>query len=278
MILVTGSTGNVGRELVATLAAKGTAVRALSRPDAVGTPALPAFVQAVTGDLNDPASLDPALDGADGLFLLPGYADMPGILARARQAGVKHVVQLSGLSADSPDMANAITRYMADSERAVRDCGIAWTIIRPAAFMTNAFRWLPQLRAGDVLRLPFAAVRTATIDPADIAEVAAVALIARHHEGRIYPVSGPQSLTPADQIAILGQALGRPLRYEAQPDDEARSEMSKSMPAQYVDAFFRFYVDGTLDESKVLPTVQAVTGRPPRTFAQWAASHAGDFS
>jgi uncharacterized protein YbjT (DUF2867 family) len=278
MILVTGSTGNVGRELVATLAAKGTAVRALSRPDAVGTPALPAGVQAVTGDLNDPASLDPALDGADGLFLLPGYADMPGILARARQAGVKHVVQLSGLSADSPDMANAITRYMADSERAVRDCGIAWTIIRPAAFMTNAFRWLPQLRAGDVLRLPFAAVRTATIDPADIAEVAAVALIARHHEGRIYPVSGPQSLTPADQIAILGQALGRPLRYEAQPDDEARSEMSKSMPAQYVDAFFRFYVDGTLDESKVLPTVQAVTGRPPRTFAQWAASHAGDFS
>jgi uncharacterized protein YbjT (DUF2867 family) len=278
MILVTGATGNVGRELVRTLAAKGVAVRALSRPAAGGTPRLPDGVQAVPGDLNDPASLDPALDGADGLFLLPGYADMPGILARARQADVKHVVQLSGMSADSPDMANAITRYMADSERAVRDCGIAWSIIRPAAFMTNAFRWLPRLRAGDVVRLPFAAVRTATIDPADIAEVAALALITRHHEGRIYPVSGPHSLTPADQIAILGRALGRTLRFEAQPDDEARTEMSKSMPAPYVDALFRFYVDGTLDESKVLPTVQAVTGRPPHTFGQWAASHAGDFS
>jgi uncharacterized protein YbjT (DUF2867 family) len=278
MILVTGANGNVGRELVRTLVAKGVAVRALVRPTGTEAQPLPAGVHAVAGDLNDPAGLDPALKSADGLFLLPGYADMPGILGRARKAGVKHVVQLSGMSADGPDTDNAITRYMAESERAVRDCGIAWTIVRPAAFMTNAFRWLPQLRAGDVLRLPFAHVRTATIDPADIAEVAALALVTRHHEGRTYPVSGPQSLTPADQVAILGRALGRNLRFEAQPDDEARTEMSKSTPAQYVDAFFRFYVDGTLDESKVLPTVQAVTGRPPRTFAQWAADHVSEFS
>lgn len=275
-ILVTGASGNVGSELVRILAAKGAKVRGLTRPSSTAQ-ALPDGVQAVVGDLNEPASLDPALDGAVGLFLLPGYGDMTGILARARQAGVKHVVQLSGLSADSTDIDNAVTRYMAESERAVRESGIDWTIVRPAAFMTNAFRWRPQLRAGDVLRLPFATVRSATIDPADIAEVAAMALIARHHEGRVYPVSGPESLTPADQVAILARALGRDLRFEAQPNDEARAEMSAAMPAKYVDAFFRFYVDGTLDESKVLPTVQAVTGRPPRTFAQWAADHASDF-
>jgi uncharacterized protein YbjT (DUF2867 family) len=275
-ILVTGASGNVGSELVRTLAAKGAKVRGLTRASSTGQ-ALPDGVQAVGGDLNEPESLDPALDGAAGLFLLPGYGDMPGILARARRAGVKHVVQLSGMSADSTDMDNAITRYMAESERAVREGGIDWTIVRPAAFMTNALRWLPQLRAGDVLRLPFATVRSAAIDPADIAEVAAMALITRHHEGRVYSVSGPESLTPADQVAVLGRALGRDLRFEAQPDEEARAEMTGSMPARYVDAFFRFYVDGTLDESKVLPTVQAVTGRPPRTFAQWAADHAGDF-
>lgn len=275
MILITGASGNVGSELVQNLVAKGVCVRALSRSD--GASRLPAGVSAVAGDLNDPSSLSSAFDGADGVFLLPGYADMPGIMDRARQAGVKHVVQLSGMSADSPDLDNAVTRYMADSERAARESGIAWTIIRPCAFMTNAFRWLPQLRAGDVVRLPFAAVRTALIDPVDIAEVAATALTTSHHEGRIYAISGPESLTPADQVAILAQALGRDLRFEAQPDDEARAEMSKSMPAKYVDAFFRFYVDGTLDESKVLPTVHALTGRPPRSFAQWAADHAGAF-
>ncbi len=276
MILVTGASGNVGSELVRTLITKGRAVRALARSTGEGA-RLPAGVQSVPGDLNDPPSLRPALDGADGLFLLPGYADMPGILARARQAGVKHVVQLSGMSAGSSDMDNAVTRYMADSERAVRDSGMAWTIIRPAAFMTNAFRWLPQLRAGDVVRLPFATVRAATIDPADIAEVAALTLIAGHHEGRVYPLSGPEALTPSEQVAILGRALGRDLRFEAQPDDEAREQMSKSMPARYVDAFFRFYADGTLDESKILPAVQALTGRPPRSFGQWAVDHASAF-
>jgi uncharacterized protein YbjT (DUF2867 family) len=111
-------------------------------------------VEAVAGDLNDPASLRPALDGADGVFLLPGYADMPGVLAEARRAGVGTVVQLSGMSAGSGATSNAITAYMAGSERAAQESGLAWTILRPAAFMSNTFRWLPQLRAGDVVRAP----------------------------------------------------------------------------------------------------------------------------
>ena len=77
-------------------------------------------------------------------------------------------------------------------------------------------------------------------------------------------------------MQILGQALGRDLRFEAQ-GDEARAEMSASMPPEYVDAFFNFYVDGALDESPVLPTVAGLTGRAPRTFAQWAAAHADAF-
>jgi uncharacterized protein YbjT (DUF2867 family) len=275
MFLVTGATGNVGGELVRVLAGAGQRVRAVVR--AGGQPALPPGVQAVAGDLNDPASLRPALDGADGVFLLPGYADMPGVLAAARRAGVGAVVQLSGMSAGSGDTSNAITAYMAGSERAARESGLAWTILRPAAFMSNTFRWLPQLRAGDVVRAPFGHVRAAVTDPADVAAVAAAALTTPGHEGRVYELSGPESLAPADQVAVLGGVLGRDLRFEAQPDEEARAEMSKTMPARYVDAFFDFYAGGTLDESRVLPTVEQVTGRPPTTFAQWATAHAGAF-
>jgi len=279
MFLVTGATGNVGGELVRALAGAGQAVRALTR-DGDRTP-WPPGTEAVAGDLNDPASVRPALAGAQGVFLLPGYADMAGVLAEARQAGVQRVVQLSGQSAASAgadgNTRNAITRYMAASERAARDGGLDWTILRPAMFMSNTLQWQPQLRAGDLVRAPFAGVQAAVTDPADVAAAAAVALTGPGHAGQIYPLSGPEALRPADRVRILGQALGRELRFEAQSNAEARAEMSASTPAEYVDAFFDFYVDGALDESAVLPTVAELTGRPPRTFAQWAAAHADAF-
>ena len=175
-------------------------------------------------------------------------------------------------------MTNAVARYHILSEQAVRDSGIAWTFIQPNSFMTNTLRWLPQLRAGDTIRLPFANVPIATIDPADIAAVAAAALTTDRHEGHSYRVSGPESLLPAEQVAILAAVLGRDLRFEAQSDEEAHAEMSASMPAEYVDAFFSFFVDGNLDESTVLPTVEEVLGRPPRRFEDWAHEHADAFA
>jgi uncharacterized protein YbjT (DUF2867 family) len=275
MILVTGAAGNVGSELVRVLADAGLPVRALSRSAARNR--LPPGVEAAAGDLNDPASLRPALEGTSALFLLPGYADMAGVLAEARRAGVRTVVQLSGMSAGSGDTSNAVTAYMVASERAARESGLGWTILRPAAFMSGAFEWLPQLRAGDVVRAPFGGVRAAVTDPADIAAVAALALTAPGHEARVYELSGPQPLTAADRVAVLGQALGRDLRFEALSDEDARAEMSATMPATYVDAFFDFYVGGSLDESRVLPAVRELTGRPARTFSQWAAAHADAF-
>jgi uncharacterized protein YbjT (DUF2867 family) len=275
MILVTGAAGNIGGELVRALAEAGQPVRALAR--SAPSDRFPSVVEVAAGDLNDPASLGPALDGARGVFLLPGYADMPGVLAAARRAGVRRVVQLSGMSAGSGDMTNAITAYMVMSEQAARESGLAWTIVRPAMFMSNALQWLPQLRAGDVVRAPFGHARAAVIDPADIAAVAARALTTPGHEGRVYEVSGPESLTAGERVAILGAALGRALRFEAQPDEEARAEMSATTPEKYVNAFFDFYAGGSLDESKVLPTVQDVTGRPARTFTQWATAHADSF-
>jgi uncharacterized protein YbjT (DUF2867 family) len=275
MFLVTGATGNVGAEVVRALVAAAQEVRALARSDKPS--GLPAGVEAVAGDLNRPTSLAEALAGVRGVFLLPGYEDMEGVLAEVRGAGVERVVLLSGSSAGSGDTSNAVSAYMIRSEAAVRESGVPFTILRPFAFMSNALRWRDQLRAGDVVREPFADVAVAVLDPADIGAVAATALLADGHEGAIHVLSGPQALRPADRVDILGAALGRELRLEALSDDEARAQMSAQMPIEYVDAFFDFYVDGSLDESRVQPTVREVLGREPRTFEQWAAAHADAF-
>lgn len=272
MILVTGATGNVGSEVAAALAERGERVRALVREP--GDARLAQGVEAVAGDLGRPQSLNGALESVDRVFLLPGY---PGVAEAIREAGAERIVLLSGGSAGNPDTGNAITRYMAAAEREVRGGGLDWTFLRPAAFMSNTLRWLPQLRVGDVVRLPFAGVRTACVDPADIAAVAVAALLEEGHGDRIHTPTGPESLLPEEQVATLAEVLGRDLRFEAQPDDEAREEMLKTTPPDYVDAFFDFYVAGSLDESRVLGTVEDVTGRPPRSFRDWARANAEAF-
>jgi uncharacterized protein YbjT (DUF2867 family) len=276
MILVTGATGNVGAELVRALAAAGEPVRALVRNEARRA-ALPAGVEAAVGDLNRPDTLAPALDGVRGVHLLAGYAGLPDALERMRRAGVERVTLQSSSAVPSGDTTNAVARYHIESEAAIRDSGLEWTFLQPNGFMSNALQWAEQLRQGDVVTAPFANVRTAQIDPRDIAAVAAAALTTDRHAGRSYRLSGPESLLAAERLAILGSVLGRDLRLEPQSDEAARAEMSDTMPAEYVDAFLAFFAEGTLDESEVLPTVEQVLGRPPRTFGEWAREHAGAF-
>ena len=273
MILITGASGNAGGAVARAVASTGAPLRALVR-DGGDRSGLPPQAEVVEGDLNRPETLRPHLDGVSAVFLLSGYDGMAEALAYMREAGVGRVVLLSSSAAPAGDMDNAVARYHVLAERAVRESGLAWTFLQPDSFMTNTLAWAPQLRAGDVVRAPFADVRVATIDPADVGAVAAAALTSDGHEGRAYRLSGPESLRPGDRVAILARALGRDLRFQAQSDAEARAEMGESMPREYVEAFLSFFADGTLDESEVLPTVREVTGRAPRTFEAWAREHA----
>ncbi len=275
MILVTGATGNVGGALAAQLAARGEGVRAVVRDPA--RVKLPAGVEVVQGDLDLPESLTPALTGARAVFLLGGWGDMPELLRRIERARVEHVVLLTSrcVVGGTPD--NPVTHMWIDSESAVRDAAVPWTVLRPSGYQSNALRWLSQLRVGDVVRAPWPDISIAAIDPADIAAVAATVLAEPGHEGVAHTLSGPAPLTPADQIDTLATVLARPLRYEPLSDEQARLEMIADTPGPFVDAFFRFYSDGEFDDSPIVDTVQQITGHPPRRFEQWARAHAQAF-
>jgi uncharacterized protein YbjT (DUF2867 family) len=276
MILVTGATGNAGGGVVNGLLEIGAEVRATVRPGSEKR--LPGGVEAAPADLNDPDSVRRAAEGTTAAFLLSGYEGIDGSLASLARAGVERVVLLSSSAAPSGKLDNAVARYHILSERAVRDSVLPWTLLQPNSLMSNAYRWLPQLEKGNVIRAPFGDVAISVIDPDDLGAVAARALTTPDHEGRTYRLSGPEALRPAQQVAILAKYCGRDLRFEGQTDEEARAEMEQAMPKVYVDAFFEFFSDGLVDETTVHPTVGQVTGREPRSFERWAEVHAAAFS
>lgn len=281
MILVTGATGNVGAELTVQLAAHGHPVRAMTRhPNAA---AFAPGVEVTYGDADDPASLDTAFRGADRAFLMTAQA--PGLAAHPTQdlqlvnaavrAGVNHVVKLSVYDGGAAD--DLLGAWHREAEAAVTGSGIDWTLLRPGRFMSNALRWRPMIGHGETVHIPFAHRPAAPIDPADVAAVASAALTTDSHGGRAHQLSGPQVLTPAEELDILAEALDRRLSLVELSTDAARQGMlAHGMPASAVDAIVA-RVLSTTDGAEVLPTVTRILGRPPGTFATWARTHAHMF-
>jgi uncharacterized protein YbjT (DUF2867 family) len=275
MILVTGASGNIGSELARALVASGQPVRGLVRDSSSAR--LPNGVEPVSGDLNRPAELGAVFGGVEAVYLMAGFPDPPGLLARMHDAGVRRVVLLSTGAVIGGDLDNYVVRFNVVSEAAVRDSELGWTVLRPSGFMSNTLRWLPQLQAGDVVQEAFADVPVTSIDPFDIAEVAALALTQEGHLGQSYRLTGPVALLPAERLKILADVLGRDLKFEAQSDDDARQEMTAAMPGPLVDAFFQFFREGGYDDGKLDPTAERLLGRRLRTFEEWARAHRGDF-
>ncbi|MET7968555.1 NAD(P)H-binding protein [Micromonospora sp. NPDC005305] len=274
MIVVTGATGNVGRPLVRALARAGEPVTAVSRR--VSAADLPPGVRAVRADLADPAGLKAAFDGAEALFLLftgeqvTGGADPGAILDTARQAGVRRVVLLSSQGV-------ATKRYPPEQEEAVRASGLEWTVLRPAGFHSNALAWAPGVRSGRVVHAPFGDVALPSVDPADIAEVAAIALRERRHAGGTYELTGPAAVSPRERAAALAAALGEPVRFVEQTRQEAREQLLAFMPEPVVAATLGILGTPSPAEQRVSPDVARLLGRAPRDFADWAARHVADF-
>ncbi len=275
-ILVTGATGKVGRPLVAQLLAAGHRVRALTRtPERA---ALPVGAEVVGGDLTDTATLSTAFAGADAVHLI-GFdgadfsplANGREIAALARRSGVRRITVLKGETEVTPlDEALA-----AESEAGG---GFAWTRLAPVEFMANALEWADSVRKEGLVREPFPEARSAMIHEADIAAVAATALTTDGHGGQEYWLTGPEALTVPDQVRTIAEVLGREVRYVEQTREEA---VVQWRGAGYSDEDIAFFLAMRTDPPEagytVLPTVERVTGRPPRTFAQWVRDNAAAF-
>jgi uncharacterized protein YbjT (DUF2867 family) len=268
MIVVTGGTGNVGRPLVRALVVAGARVRVVSRRTTDDVPA-----EHRVADLADAETLRPVLDGAEALFLLVSGAGAhvrpDEVLDVAKAGGVRRIVLLSSQAAGTrPDaVSHAPLRTL---EEAVRGTDLEWTVLRPGGFQSNALAWAGSVRAERTVTAPFGDVGLPLVHPADIAEVAATALLDPRHHGRTYQVTGPARITPREQAAAIGAALGEPVRFVEQTPAEARAAMLAFMPDPVVDGTLAILGQPTPVEQQVSPDVEQVLGRAARGFADWA--------
>lgn len=279
-VLVTGATGRVGRHVVGELLRAGVRVRALARRPEEAR--LPAEVEVVGGDLTAPESLDAALGGARAVFLVwtAPPATVPAVLERIAARTRRLVLLSSPHQTPHPffQQPNPMARFHADLEARIAAAGLETTTIRPGMFASNtAMWWAPATRTGDVVRWPYGAAETAPIDERDIAAVAARALREDGHAGAEYMITGPESLTQAEQVAIVGQALGRTLRFEELTPDEFRRETAGTWPPPAIEMLLNAWHAALGQPAYRTSTVQAVTGAPARTFREWAADHADAF-
>jgi uncharacterized protein YbjT (DUF2867 family) len=284
MILVTGATGLNGRELLRRLSASGVAVRALARNPAraEAIAALP-HVEIVQGDMARPETLAAALHGVDRAMLIsssdPVMLDVQSnFIDAARKAGVKHVVKLSGIMPDL-DSAFRFARMHGEIEKRLEASGMAFTHLRAGEFMPAYFRQAPMIAAKGAMFLPMEDARIASIDVGDIAEIAAKVLTGSGHEGKVYPLTGPEALTMTEVAARLSAATGKTIRYvNVPPEDARKAQLAAGMPPYLADALFELFAERRNGkESKVWPDAATLLGRRPTSFDQFASRNAAMF-
>lgn len=275
-ILVTGARGNVGRRVLDRLHAAGHDLRASGRTP--GKLTVPGGVEAVGLDLTRPATFDAALNGVDSVFL---YAEPEGakdLFEAAVRAGVRHVVLLSSATVSGPAAAtDPLALHHAAVEDALAASGVPGTVLRPGAFAGNAFGWSHAISAGQPVRIPYPDAHTAPVHEDDIADVAAAVLGDASYAGRTLTFSGPRSMTFREQLAVIGGLLGRDIPVHELTRDEAAEEMGRFVPAPVLTSLLDQWAAAVGRPAEV-QDVEAVTGRPGRTFGQWAREHLDAFT
>lgn len=282
MILLTGSSGHIAGEVVRLLAQAGIPARTLSRrPD--NEPQLPGITR-MAGDLARPETLPALFEGCTKLFLLTGNVEnMPVLqhnaIVAARQAGIAQVVKLSALGASSHSNAQ-IGRWHYQVEKELRESGLGWTMLRPHHFMQNLLAQAENIVANGVVYSASGAGKIPLIDTRDIAAAAVAVLTQPDHLGKKYVLTGREALSYPQVTEMIGNVIGKPLRCVDESFEEARARrLQAGEPLWLIEstlAIAAYQRAGGATET-ITSTVQDLTGKLPRTFAEFAADHAATF-
>ncbi|HEX7301711.1 NAD(P)H-binding protein [Lentzea sp.] len=272
-ILVTGARGNVGRRVLQRLYAAGHSLRASGRNPAELD--VPEGVETVALDLNDPETFIAALAGVSKVLL---YAEPDGIaqfLDEAEKAGVERVVVLSSNTVGLPGAEeDPLAHHHKVVEDAVVASGLGYTILRPGAFMSNAFGWSYSLQAGDTIDQVFPEAQVAPVHEDDIADVAVVALTEKKLQDEVVDLTGPESLTFRQELEIVGDVLGRKLVVNGLTREEGQAQMSNFVPPPVLTSLLNQWEAAVGVVADTSATAERITGKPARTFRQWVEEHA----
>lgn len=264
------------------LAARGEKVRALTRDPAGAR--VPAGVEVVRGDYLDPGSLDAAMAGVTAAFLLgapgPAAAHDEALVAAAGAAGVGRLVKLSAIGTGDPAVGPSGDWHV-PGERALRESGAEWTVLRPSSFASNTLSWAPAVQRGEPVPNMTGDGLSGVIDPRDVSEVAARALLEGGHAGRTYTLTGPETISVPGQAAVLASVLGRPVTTRDLSPEETREHLltvwgfdeAQAAGVLAGTAFVRAGGNAVVTED-----VPRVLGRPARTYRQWAEDHGAAFA
>ena len=272
-ILVTGARGNVGRRVLQRLYAAGHSLRASGRNPAELD--VPEGVETVALDLNDPETFVAALAGVSKVLL---YAEPDGIvkfLDEAEKAGVEQVVLLSSNTVGLPGAdKDPLAHHHLVVEEAVVNSGLNYTVLRPGAYMSNAFGWSYSLQAGDTIDQVFPEAQVAPVHEDDIADVAVVALTEKALQDEIVNLTGPESLTFRRELEIVGEVLGRKLVINELTREQGEAQMSNFVPPPILASLLAQWEAAVGVVADTSATAERITGKPARTFRQWVEEHA----
>lgn len=278
MILVTGATGNVGREVVNLLLGDGVKVAAVTRKPAHA--ALPADAQIIGGDPSRPETLVSALRSVEAIFLIPRSvgASTVELLSLAAKHGVQRVVVVSAVTVEYGGGYRRFAEEFKAVEDAAKASGLSWTLLRCSQFTTNALVWAPQIRSTGIVRGAYGDAAVSSIHPRDIAAVGVRALLTAEHTGRAYALTGPQPLTQRDQVRIIGEAIGVNLSWqEITPEQMRQAMIAQGVRAEIPDRMLGYLAECIRRPGPSTKVVQQVLGRPPFTFGEWATENAAAF-
>jgi uncharacterized protein YbjT (DUF2867 family) len=273
MILVTGATGHIGRELLPQLA--GQRLRVLVRNEKK-VAHLDACIERAVGDLNDLDSLISAMRGVEKVFLVTFETPQDlNVIKAAKEAGAKHIVKLSTLEATEHKI--KVGKWHFEREELIRASGLDWTFLRPGMFMSNLMEWWGESikGQGSVFFPGGKTGKVAPIDPHDVASVAALALTQPGHSGHAYELTGSELFTMGEMVQVISRVLGKPIKYVDIPPLAARLFMLKTgMDKTLVNALMEMLASLRKNEGAIVTdTFQHLTGHPPRRFEDWCREH-----